>query len=554
MAAPPLSAAPGPVTADRASAYQSTSAPTAAPRPTLAATDAPASAVQPRSAAENALAFQAAAPGPGYADPKTNKLLTGTKVYADDASGGLFVTDDEIRMGDSSDYAALEGVTTFRGSNYRDGGAWGTIPEDPSQMEVVWTHRIGSLDEWSGVGWTGQGSLVRWPEETRQRMNIVRGKKQKEGLVEVIYAALDGHIYFLDMDDGQNTRQAINIGAPIKGSLTVDPRGLPLLYCGQGIYTVKGKRVPCGTRIWSLLDQQLLYFLDGKDPKAQRAWQAFDCSPLVDAQTDTMITAGENGVLYKVRLNTVSDDAGIRIDPEVSRYVYRQAKDDKVGTENSVAVYNHYAYFATNIGIIQCVDLNTLSVVWTVDAKDDIDASLVIEPEADGRVALYGTNELDRRGRKGVCQMFKLNALTGEVLWVRDSDPLSHHDDNGGGGFGTPAVGKGALSDLVYYHICRTKDTKGVLYALDKQTGETVWAKGLDHHGWSSPTCLYTPSGKGYVLVGNSRGLLRLLDGRTGEEAARVQLRGNIEGTPAVFDDMIVLGTRSNRIYGIRIR
>ena len=554
VAAPPLDTMQRPARADRPAATAAPVAATVAPtaEPTAEPTVAPDLAVRPR--ADAALYRQMAAPGPDYANPASNGLLRKTRVFEEKPSDGLFVSDeDDIHMGDSSEYTSLEGVTTFRGSNYRDGGAWGAIPDDPTAMTVTWEKRIHKLDEWSGVGWTGQGSLVRWPEELRRQMNIVRAKKQKEGLVEVIYATLDGRIYFLDMDDGQETRSAIDIGAPIKGSLTVDPRGVPLLYCGQGIYNVHGQYVPCGTRVWSLLDQRLLYFLDGKDSKALRSWAAFDCSPLVDGATDTMITAGENGILYKVRLNTRQTDGGVAVDPEVTRYVYKQAKDDKVGTENSVAVYNNYAYFATNIGIIQCVDLNDMSLVWSFDARDDIDASLVIEPEADGLVALYATNELDRRGRKGVCQMFKLNALTGELLWKRDSDPLSHKDDNGGGGFGTPAVGKGELSDLVFFHICRTRKTKSMVYALDKQTGETVWATPMEHHGWSSPTCLYSASGKGYVLVGNSRGLLRLLDGRTGEEVASVKLRGNIEGTPAVFDDTIVVGTRSCRIYGIKI-
>ena len=33
---------------------------------------------------------------------------------------------------------------------------------------------------------------------------------------------------------------------------------------------------------------------------------------------------------------------------------------------------------------------------------------------------------------------------------------------------------------------------------------------------WLSPTPVYTHSGKGYVLVGSSNGMLRLFDGLTG--------------------------------------
>ena len=545
VAAPPVS------TMERTSG---TRAPAPRPRPTATAVPeaSPLPGIRRSDGATASLALQAAAPGPDYADPGRNRLITATRVHREKSDNPFYDVDD-IHMPDSGAYASLEGVTTFRGSNYRDGGAWGTIPEAPTALEVQWTRRIGEIDEWTGVGWTGQGSIVRWPAETRRQMNIRAAKRDKDGLTEVIYATLDGRIYFLDLEDGEKTRSPIDIGAPIKGSLSVDPRGIPILYCGQGIYEVGGKRVPCGTRIWSLVDQSPLFFLDGKDPKALRAWAAFDCSPLVDGESDTMITAGENGVVYKVRLNTRWESGQVTLDPEVTRYVYSQARDGKLGTENSVAVYNHYAYFATNIGIIQCVDLNDMSLVWSVDAQDDIDASLVIEPESDGLVALYAVNELDDRGTYGKCQMFKLNALTGELLWKRDSDPLHTRDDNGSGGFGTPALGKGSLSDLIYFHVCRTKDTKGMLYALDKATGETVWAVNLTSYGWSSPTCVYTPSGRGYVLVGSSSGVLRLLDGRTGEEAARVKLQGNIEGTPAVFDDWIVVGTRSNRIYGIRI-
>ena len=114
-------------------------------------------------------------------------------------------------------------------------------------------------------------------------------------------------------------------------------------------------------------------------------------------------------------------------------------------------------------------------------------------------------------------------------------------------------MGKQGLSELVYFHVCRTRKTGGMLYALDKRTGDTVWSVSMGSYGWSSPTCVYTESGRGYVLVGSSSGKLRLFDGLTGATVAQVALKGNIEGTPAVFDDTIVIGTRSSLIYGIRI-
>jgi hypothetical protein len=61
------------------------------------------------------------------------------------------------------------------------------------------------------------------------------------------------------------------------------------------------------------------------------------------------------------------------------------------------------------------------------------------------------------------------------------------------------------------------------------------------------------PDGVSYLLQGGIGGVLRLLHARTGREVASLKLSGDIEASPAVFDDMVVLGTRSDRIHGIRI-
>lgn len=531
---------------------------TPVPMPTTEPSATPSPEPTPLSSLTSALSsdlyLQTAGPVQDYSDPSQNNLITKVKVYNGSQSVNSFARSEEIHMGSSESYASVEGVTTFRGTNYREGSSYGTIPENPKSLKIIWSKKIGGLDEWGGVGWTGQASAVRWSDEVRQMMNITSEKKAKDDLIEIIYATLDGKIYFLDMEDGKATRDPIKLGAPIKGSVTVDPRGYPLLYCGQGIYDVNGKRLKCGTRIWSLVDQSLLYFLDGKDDVALRAWRAFDGAPMVDGATDTMVTAGENGVLYTVKLNTQLTDSSISVKPEVQRYVYTQKSKEKVGSENSVAIYNNYVYFGTNAGLIQCVDLNTMQLVWTFDTTDDIDATLAIEVEEDGLVALYGINELDNRGKSGRCQMFKFNALTGELLWVVHSDKIYQNNENGGGGFASPAIGKGDLSHLVFFNACRIVDNGSILYALDKETGETVWTHSTKRYSWSSPVCVYTESGKGYVFIANSSGTLRLLDGLTGKSVASVDLESNVEGTPVVFDDLLVVGTRGRRIYGVKIQ
>ena len=126
--------------------------------------------------------------------------------------------------------------------------------------------------------------------------------------------------------------------------------------------------------------------------------------------------------------------------------------------------------------------------------------------------------------------------------------------DNEGGSFATPALGKGELGDLIFAHMTRTPDDGATLMAVDKESGEVVWRVAMSSGGWSSPVCVYDESGKGYVLVGSSSGALRIYDGRTGNIISICDLEGNIEGSPAVFEDMLVVGTRGKRIFGVRIK
>jgi outer membrane protein assembly factor BamB len=455
-----------------------------------------------------------------------------------------------IAFGAPEAFSVLEGITTFRGSNYRDRASWGDIGPEPTKMSYKWAKSIGGIDEWTGVGWTGQCAIVRWPEETRRIMNLYPDKRGKADLAEVIYATLDGRIYFLDLDDGSATRDYIDIGAPIKGSLSVDPRGYPLLYCGQGIDQVRGKSVKIGTRIFSLIDGSALFFLNGRDDDALRRWYAFDASPLIDGATDTMLQPGENGIFYTIKLNTRYDPAAgtISVDPEVAKYIYQSKISSRPGIENSVAVYNHYAYFADNSGLIQCVDVNSMRLLWAGNTGDDTDSTIVLEEEA-GMVALYTANELDLRGAAGNCSIRKADALTGRQVWVVEEKVRQKNGANGGA-FATPALGKGSLSKYIYIQIARTEDG-GTLLCIEKDTGDVAWRRSLKSYGWSSPVCVYAETGRGYVAVASSSGQLRLIDGHTGELIADIDLKSNVEGSPTVFGNTLVVGTRGKKIVAV---
>ena len=64
-------------------------------------------------------------------------------------------------------------------------------------------------------------------------MNIRPEKKADPNLVEVIYACMDGIIYFIDLKDGKPTRPPIKTGGgPIKGTASLYPDGTPMLFVG----------------------------------------------------------------------------------------------------------------------------------------------------------------------------------------------------------------------------------------------------------------------------------------------------------------------------------
>jgi hypothetical protein len=45
-----------------------------------------------------------------------------------------------------------------------------------------------------------------------------------------------------------------------------------------------------------------------------------------------------------------------------------------------------------------------------------------------------------------------------------------------------------------------------------------------------------------------------MLDGESGEELDVMELNGNIEASPAVYENHLVVGTRSCQIYGIELK
>jgi outer membrane protein assembly factor BamB len=448
----------------------------------------------------------------------------------------------------------VDGVLTFRGGPRRDGGAFGDRRVERARLQIAWTFKTSAgTPRWGGgAGWTGEPVVVRWPDVVRHMMPSLGARRLDPDLVEVIQGSLDGNVYFLDLRTGKATRPPLRTGNPIKGSVSLDPRGWPLLFVGQGIPGAK----PIGLRMYALTSMQEVFFIPGRDPAARRAWGAFDSSGLVNRSTDTFLVGGENGLVYLVELGTRFDPIAMTLEVSPRLLRYRFGAGERLGIESSLTVDGDHAWFADNGGEIQALDLRTFRPDWALDAGDDTDASLVVEPGPDGP-ALYVASEVDLQGAQGKARLRRLDGLTGAVRWVHEVECRAGRGADKevqAGAFSTPLVGRDDLADRVVFTLSRCPE-RGVMVALAKDDGRELWRRPLRTDAWSSPTAVRdAAAGRTWILQADRGGRLLLVDGADGRVAHTVQLDATVEASPAVFDDLAVVATRGGTVYGIRIR
>ena len=467
-------------------------------------------------------------------------------------------------FGVPSAYTDVDGIVGFRGNNFRDDPTYGAVNTLTGSMEIAWTRQTGTMDSaghtWSGNGWTGQPLMMKWPREVKQHMNMYDSAKNKDDLVEVIYASMDGYIYFIDLETGEQTRDNMYLGYTFKGAGALDPRGYPIMYVGSGYNSSEGT-----SRVFviNLLDCSVMYTFGNDDSFALRNLSFFDSSALVDAETDTLIYPGENGIIYLMHLNTQYDAAAgtLSIDPDnIIKWNYwgTRSSDENfwLGMEDSACIYKGYLFVCDNGGILWCLDLKTLRVVWAQDILDDSNGSPALSIE-NGHLYLYVSTSFHlgwRSESTATVPIWKIDAETGEVVWKTDYTCYSESGVSGGVQ-STPAIGRNSLDDYVYVTVAKTGDEYGgVLTCLNKETGDIVWEHSAVYT-WSSPVCVYDSQGTGTVIYFTFDGKGYMLDGVTGEVKTELQLTTEcVEASPAVYNSRLVVGTRDCEFYGIDLK
>lgn len=494
------------------------------------------------------------------------KLIKSTAIMVDGEVVEEYKNEYEILFDLPERYAKLDGVFGFRGNNFRTGAAYGTANVSSKSLSVVWKNTTGGLADsdgfnWTGSGWTGQALIAKWPEATRKNMTAMYDwAREKKDLVEVIHATLDGYVRFYDLSTGEKTRDPLFLGFNFKGAGALDPRGYPILYVGAGVdSSAKGS---ARALVVNLLDNSVMFEFGKNDGFADRGWYMFDSSPLVSADTDQLIYPGESGILYIIHLNTKYDEAKgtLSVDPDnIVKWKYNGVRSGSkywLGIESSAAIINHYAFLADNGGNLMCLDLNTLKLIWVQDVLDDTNCTPVVDIE-DGHPYIYISTSFHmgwRSSYKAEIPIWKIDAETGEVVWKTSYDCYTVADLSGGVQ-GTIAVGKNKLSDMIFVPVARTPGAgSGTLVALKKSTGEKVWERETTVYSWSSPVDFYDNDGNGYLAYCNTGYNLYLIDGKTGEVLDQMDLGGNIEASPVMYNNYIVIGTRAQRTYCVEVK
>ena len=127
-----------------------------------------------------------------------------------------YQADGDIEFNIGEDYTKANGIVTFRGNSFRDNPTYGYANMSEYKLNGAWSADTGSLASgdtvWTGSGWTGQPLMMKWPKEVKAHMNMTEEAKADDDLVEVIYACMDGNVYFLNLKTGEKTRDSLYLG------------------------------------------------------------------------------------------------------------------------------------------------------------------------------------------------------------------------------------------------------------------------------------------------------------------------------------------------------
>jgi len=247
-----------------------------------------------------------------------------------------------------------------------------------------------------------------------------------------------------------------------------------------------------------------------------------------------------------------------------------QKSNALLAVESSLAAYDKYIYYADMGGVLRCVDTNTLKPVWAVETGDSVMAAVALDLTENRELNLYTANMLNNR-KKGNSdiQIRRYDALSGREIWCTDIGVYKGKKDKDDvGAKASPILGQNGLNDYVYFTVTGLSDDgrdrlrltggeQSALIAMEKETGNVVWAFGMKSRSESSPIAVYDKKGNGWIVQCEQDGLMHLLNGLTGALVDTYDLEAQVEASPCAYNNVVVIGTTGKKtafIYAIELK
>ena len=434
-------------------------------------------------------------------------------------------------------WGSVVGLTMFRGNPTRTFYGTGPVSTSPTEVwrypdsQMCSTSSAGGESKvWCGMGWTGQPvAYVR-----------------EDGTTELIFGAYDRAVHFVDGETGLDLRTKFPTGDIIKGSVSLDPDGFPLIYFGSRDNQL---RVVALDRD----DPELLWSLNAN--AVNGIWNNdWDGNPII--VDDIMYEGGENGWFFAIGLNRRYLESGlVDVQPEIlfsmpgydDELIAKSGRN--VSIESSVVAFGQRVYFANSGGRVVGLDVSKIrsgeaEVVFDYYAGGDIDATMVVDEDGFLYVSIEHEpsqmKAVERDRNLEVGQLIKLDPYTDGDPRLWGIDLTSGAADSGL--WATPALHEGLL--YVNTHL-------GDLIGVDAASGELVWSEPVGFHSWSSPVVIDDT-----LVVATCTGELRgysLEDPRSPTRVWTIQVSEScLEATPAVFEGRIYLGSRDGFIRAFK--
>lgn len=468
---------------------------------------------------------------------------------------------NQVSFGENSE--EVSGILTYRGDALRSGATYGNAGITEGVFSTTWKVKTGdSIALTKDLDFTGQPLVITWSETEKQILKLNESKKDKKELTEIIYASIDGKVYFLDIEDGSYSRQPLDLGCPVTGTGTICPDGTPLYVVGAGDCSAEGTSE---IYVIDLVTASVIYtFGERSNFAALLPDEKFDFSAaaVFSEAADCLIAQGENGVIYSYSLEAKIGSGSLSAAfSQKAEYTYSLSDGDN-GTElaefsSSSAAWGSYIYTTDTNGNLLCTDVNEWKTVWVRDLGASCDAAPCLEVDkTNGTAYIYIGTSLkleDGKNTEGSVFIYKLNAANGDIIWRREYN-ASVTKKTDGGVVASACIGEEGLDDYVYFVIAGCGGKKaGKLICIDKNTGGECYSVALKNYSVSDPVAAYGEDGTGYLIVCDNRGNLFLLNGKTGECLDTRQLKERITTSPVVYEDTLILGTEE-RIYGIKLK